>query len=189
MVSYDLRYLAAFVEVFEKYLLSNDLYWPPGIRALSGEAPYPSLTPGTALLALRRAQFSLTDAREREEWERLKRQFEVTRGQWRIAWEKKAAQDFRARLGLWSNFLDELREASEANVDRYPYEVTRRVQLELLRPECAALPQAEIGLLAGLDRLLRAYLSPGAFIWKADLEAAFPKDAFWYLYGILKRNI
>lgn len=189
MASYDLRYLAAFVEVFEKYLLSDDLYWPPGIRALSGEVPYPSLTPGTALLAMRRGQLLLVDAREREEWARLQRQFEVTRGHWRTAWEKKAAQDFRARLGLWSNFLDELREASEANVDRFSYEVTRRVQLELLRPECAALPQAEIALLAGLDRLLKAYLSPGAFLWKPDLETAFPCDPFWYLYGVLKRNI
>lgn len=59
MTDYDLRYLAAGVKALESYLLSSDLYWPPGIEARSGESPYPSLTPGNILLAKLRAETRL----------------------------------------------------------------------------------------------------------------------------------
>jgi hypothetical protein len=40
--------------------------------------------------------------------------------------------------------------------------------------------------LATLDALLRARFVPGAFALDAGLQAAFPPDPYWYLYGAPK---
>ncbi len=65
--NYDLRYLAAGVENLESYLLSADLYWPPGIQSKPGETPYPSLTPANLLLARKKAEIRLDNTPEQFE--------------------------------------------------------------------------------------------------------------------------
>jgi hypothetical protein len=83
--------------------------------------------------------------------------------------------------------LQEYRENPENNADRYPYEVQRRVMLELLSPDAAQAPQAERDMLPSLDQLLRAVFIPGEFAWEIELQPGFPPDEFWYLYGRLKK--
>ena len=93
---------------------------------------------------------------------------------------------FRARLKLWSNFLEDHRQNPEANVDRYHYEVTRRVQLHLLQPDADDRYEAEDQLLIGLDVYLKAVFVSNGFIWDQELSDGFPPDPYWYLYGHLK---
>jgi hypothetical protein len=116
----------------------------------------------------------------------LERWLDEMRSRWRVAWEAKATRGFHARLNLWRDFLQEYRESPENNTDRYPYEVQRRVMLELLLPD-AKPPQAEIDMLRGLDGLLKAVLVPGNFVWEPELQRGFPPDPYWYLYGHLKK--
>jgi hypothetical protein len=105
---------------------------------------------------------------------------------WRVAWEQKTAQEFRARLNLWRDFLEEYRQNQEANADRYPYEVQRRVMIDLLEVWSADISRAESELLSALDQLLKSVWIPGDFIWDDNLAPGFPPDRFWYLYGGLK---
>ena len=186
MIDYDLRYLAAGLEALEPYLLNSGLYWPPGVEAKAGQPPYPSLTPGSLLLALRRAEIRASADGSQVEFKRICDRFYKIKTQWLTAWEKKTAQDFHARLGLWRNFLEEFREKPAANLDRYSYEITRRVQLHLLLPEAGDLPAAELQMLSGLDRKLKAIFREGDFVWETDLIPAFPKDPFWFLYGMME---
>jgi hypothetical protein len=72
------------------------------------------------------------------------------------------------------------------NVDRYAYEVSRRVMLHFLQIEADPIPSHERELLAGLDKVLSAVLVPGGFIWDQDLLDGFPSQDFPYLYGTLK---
>ncbi len=186
---YDLRYLQVGLDQLETYLLAKELYWPINAAAPAGEPPYPQLTPGGLLLARQRLQASAKSPVEQDTLAGLERRFQAVLSQWRTAWGKKAAADFHARLRLWGDFLDEYRQRPAAQFDRYAYEVSRRVQLNLLRPEALALPGAEIDALNGLDKLLQAVFLPGSFAWEATLQPAFPQTDYWFLYGKLSRDL
>lgn len=182
---YELRYLEAGLAVLESYLLSGDLYWPIGIKAQRGERPYPLLTLGGLLLSERRAHAFPLTMEQRTRLEQVDTQIDALRSNWRVAWGQKAAVEFRSRLNLWRNFIEEYRDNPEAHFDRYAYEVSRRVQLQLLGQDAEKLSDAETNLLNGLDQYLRAKLNPGEFVWESEIQSGFPLDTFWYLYGTL----
>jgi hypothetical protein len=188
-VAYDLHYLQAGLDQLESYLLSNDIYRPIGLQAAHGQPPYPQLTLGWLLLARLRAQAttqaSPSTSTERLDLDRLNQQLYSLRGRWRSAWGLKAGAEFRARLSLWRDFLEEYRAEPASNLDRYPYEVSRRVLLELLSQEASSLPEASLQALAGLDAWLRAVLLPAGFVWEPVLALSFPQSTYWYLYGAL----
>jgi hypothetical protein len=186
MNDYEVRYLAAFEQVLEQYLLSNELYWPPGVSARGGESPYPSLTPGSLCFFRIQARARTSGLAGEAEFLRIDNEIVKVLSTWQIAWEKKAAQDFHARLQLWSNYLDDFRERPEANLDRYPYEVSRRVQLELLQQEVKDISISDLKLLDLLDRRLKGIFQPGEFIWDPVLVLVFTRKKFWYLFGMIK---
>lgn len=186
LAGYDMGYLRAGVEEMEAYLLSSEVYWPTGVKSPPGQPPYPQLTLGGVLLAQRRAHHFPGGAGDLQALSRLEAELEANRSHWRVAWEKKAAREFHARLMLWRDYLEEFRLHPENHADRYAYEVSRRVLLDLLQAETGDIPGAETELLAALDRQLQAHFAPGAFVWENGLQAAFPPDQFWYLYGNLR---
>ena len=185
-VDYELRYLQAGISVLEDYILANDLYWPIGVRAESGNPPYPRLTLGGMLFAQKKARARPLNSNQQGELEDIENQMKDLRNRWRGAWEKKAAAEFHSRLKLWNNFWEDFRENPDANLDRYNYEVNRRVQLELLADAAGNLSRAEVEMLRGLDGKLRTMLMPGDFIWESELASSFPSDKYWYLYGWIK---
>jgi hypothetical protein len=187
-VESDLRFLESGLVDLEGYLLSKELYWPVGVSAPGGSPPYPRLTLGNLLLSRRRLSARSLGPGQQTELDRLNRRLEETRSRWRNAWEQKAQREFQVRLNLWRDFLNEYRESPSGNADRFRYEVTRRVLLELLEPEAGSVPQAEREMLSGLDGLLRVVFTSGGFIWEPELQAAFPVGTFWYLYGWLKEG-
>lgn len=183
---YDLGYMRAGVQILEEYLFSPDIYWSLGISSPKGEPPYPSLTLGGLLLAQARLRSPLGSSEIHHAREILDREFETMYQRWRVAWEKKATREFHARLFLWRDYLEEYRSSPENHADRYSYEVSRRVMLQLLEPYAANVPQAEKDMLCGLDELLQAVFVQGDFIWETGLMAVFPPQTFWYLYGHLR---
>jgi hypothetical protein len=186
---YDLRYLQAGAEILEDFLLSQDVYWPVGIQAPPGETPYPQLSLGGLVLAKARAQVHDHTPDEAKQLHRTLEQIEATREKWRAAWGNKAASEMAARLNQWRIYLEDYRENPQANYDRYSYEVFRRVTIALLSTQADRMRDAEQEMLQGLDTVVKALLSPGGFIWETDLQRAFPRSAFWYLYGLLPKEI
>lgn len=186
--TYDLRFARAGLEVLENFLLAGDIYWPIGIKAAKGETPYPQLSLGNLLLALERGQSSATSPKDRNEISQLKQEIEAIFQRWPVAVQNKAGRELSARLTQWRNFIEEYREYPEANFDRYPYEIFRRVVISLLLPIAPSLGNAEQDLLNGLDGLLKSLLQAGDFIWDKVLQVSFPEASFWYLYGRLPKN-
>jgi hypothetical protein len=185
-VDYELRYLQAGISILEDYILSNDMYWPVGVRAESGNPPYPRLTLGGMLFARKKAQARPLNVAQRNELGNIEAQMDELQNRWRVAWENKAIAEFHSRLQLWNNFWEDFRDNPDANVDRYNYEVNRRVQLELLSDTADNIPQAELNMLKGLDGKLHAVLVPSDFIWEPELASSFPPDKYWYLYGWIR---
>jgi hypothetical protein len=188
-IEYDLKYIQAGLVDLEGYLLSKELYWPVGASAPAGETHYPRLTLGNLLLARARLSGRDLDPQQRAEFERLDQRLQEISKQWQVAWGQKAAREFSARLKLWRDFLDEYRKQPNANLDRYAYEVSRRVTLQLLSSETREIHEEEADLLHGLDELLRAVFIPGQFVWDMELKASFPKSTYWYLYGMPKEEL
>lgn len=185
-VEYDLKYLQAGLVDLEGYLLSNELYWPTGANPPAGGRPYPRLTLGNMQLSRKRLEAEPLTSEQREELDRLTAKMDETHKQWQSAWEAKAARELTARINLWRDYLEDYRENPEANLDRYDYEVSRRVMVELLLPDVGKAPSAETELLSGLDRLLKSVFIPGSFIWESHLMQSFPQSQYWFLYGMPK---
>jgi len=185
---YDLRFLRAALPQMEAYLLSNVVYWPIGVHSPAGEPPYPQLTTGNVLLAELRSQVSATAGQQLMERKNFSQQLEEIRSHWTVAWMKKTRQEFRARLNLWRDYLVEYRENPNANYDRYSYEVSRRVLLELLSIENDQIPPPDLDLLSSLDLIVKEYFRIGEFIWQSEWTPIFPESRFWFLYGFLPAN-
>jgi hypothetical protein len=185
-VDRDLGYLSIAVELLEDYLLSKEIFWRVNLRAPRGEPGYPSLTLGGILLAQIRLQARELTSTQSDHFYSLDDEVNKMSNKWRIAWENKAKNEFRIRLNLWRNFLEDYRQNPSGNADRYGYEVSRRVMLHLLEQEAREIPLSERNLLSGLDRILSGVLIEGDFVWDEDMVAGFPEQTYPYLYGELK---
>jgi hypothetical protein len=188
-IEYDLNYLQAGLADLEGYLLSNELYWSIDAGAPAGESPYPRMTLGNLFLAATRLSGRRLSTAERAQLEHLNKSMHAIRQHWLVAWGQKSSREFSARLRLWRDFLDEYRNHPGENLDRYAYEVTRRVILHLLSSEAQDVPEEETDLLNGMDNLLRAAFLPGRFVWNEKLKNSFPENPYWYLYGTLKEEL
>jgi hypothetical protein len=167
----DLRFVKEAVPQLQEYLLSNELYWP-----LSGSLP--RLTPGSLLLTLARLEIQ-----EPVEASKMEAQVQSICAKWRSAWEKKVAREMANRLRLWSQFLSDYVNAPDQNLDSYRTEARGRTILQLLLIEQPDAPE-KIAM-TELDGMLKSRLVPGEFLWEPELQAVFPENIFWFLYGKL----
>jgi len=184
---YELGYIQAALPVLENYLLAENVYWTLVAVSPVGGPTYPNLTLGTLLLTLQKLRARNLSFDLQFELERAESMIGRQQSQWRSAWEKKSSQEFGARLRLWGNYLEDYRRDAVNNIDRYAYEVSRRVMLTLLMV-FADPADEEREMLNGLDIILRSVFIPGSFIWEEVYASGFPEDQFWYLYGQLRGN-
>jgi hypothetical protein len=182
---YQLDFIQAGIDQLTDYLFSDLIYWPIGIRAVSGYPAYPQLTLGTLILFLHQAEALSTGSKSKSELSKSKNDLELIRRRWQVHWRRKAGAEFKARIKLWRDFLQEYRKDPEGNYDRYEYEVTRRVMLEWLNQEATDLKKPELEMLESLDLLLKSLIFRGDYIWDQNVKSEFPEEVFWYLYGRL----
>lgn len=184
-VIYDLKYYKAAMVELEEYLLSSLRDWPLLISPPATSPPYPRLSPGALLLCRRRLHPSRLDADQIAVLTDLDRQKEILFEHWLSAWQAKTSLDFNINLTLWQNYLQEGQDQGAY----YHAEVRQRVILDLLQEEMPSKPAPLQVNLSALDsRLKRAFIS-GAFVWQDDLQAAFPLERFWYLYGQIRVTV
>lgn len=183
---YELQYLKAGAVELEAYLLSAELYWPIGIRVSRRQKAYPRLTLGILSIARVKASVLAASPAQKDAFEDVADQITAAQNQWRSAWGRKASSEYRSRINLWRNFLDDYRQHPASHFDRYGYEVERRALLQLLADDADEVRGREDLLLDSLDQYLKAIIVPGGFIWDTDLEPGFPQDPYWYLYGLLR---
>ena len=183
---YDLGFLEAAVELLQNYLLSKEIYWKMTASSPPGEPGYPSLTLGAILLSQKRVASRELNSLQAGRKLKVENKIDQVRTKWRTAWRGKAREEFRSRLDLWRNYLEEFRQDPEGNYDRFPYEVSRRVMLWLLHREAEGVPAAQEQMLAGLDRVLEGLMLPGEFVWDDSLAGGFSSQQYPYLYYRLR---
>lgn len=184
--TYELEYLHHALDELERYLLSDELFWPVLARP-SGGGSFLKLTIGNLLFSLKKLE-TLSAGRklshaEEADLRAIQAELETIQRQWQVAWESKASREFKSRFGQWAHVLNDLKKDFEAQAPYFHTEVRLRVLLALL-DEYA--PDTEGYDLAPLDAFLERLLSTGRFAWAPELESGFPRDEFWYLYGEMK---
>ena len=174
-----LRSIAADLDSFIK---SDAVHWSL-TNAGSYASHYPQLSLGVLLLtqAKLRALGGRLPPDQQSHLAQAQQAVAALRSRWRANWLRKAEKEVETRLNAWARAVRELNPAD------YPAAVQSRLMLDLLLED--AHGEAAPGLhqararLATLDSLLRAKFKPGVFALDDDLQAAFPGDPFWYLYG------
>jgi hypothetical protein len=174
------------VELLEDYLLAKEIYWKMNTSSPPGEPGFPALTLGGLLLAKSRISGRQLTAPKDERRSKLIIEIDRIQLKWRTAWRNRAKEEYRSRLDLWRNFLEEFRRDPQGNFDRYGYEINRRVMLQLLSEDLPDIPISQQELLAGLDRVLKGMMVRGDFVWDNELAEGFPPDSFPYLYLTLR---
>jgi hypothetical protein len=185
-LDYELGYIQAGLDLLERYLLSDEVFWPLTASPPEGGVEYPRLTLDGLLLANARMISFPMSSDQKGVVEKLSWELERFRLKWRTAWEKKAGECYRVRVRMWRDFLNEYQDNPEDNASRYRYEVRFRVMLELIKKELAQQTTAEAGLLDTLDRYLKGVFVPGEFIWEREIRGGFAPEVYWYLYGKLE---
>lgn len=163
------------------YLLSDVLFWQ-----MQASSDYPKLSLGLMLLirAELEARAPQLPSAQLAEVDKANREIDVALSKWPVAAEKKALQELRSRINLWKAYWDDYVDDPYAHAHHYPDEVTQRVIAALLLLRFPRLSDSsEAKRLVSLDAQLRGLLKSGAFLWPTELQAAFPKDEFWFLYG------
>lgn len=177
----DLRILQAMSSELKDYLLKDILYW-----RLEGPASFPLMTLGGYLLRLHRVealagrldlagQAALRDAR---------REYDTQTRAWSLRAAAKYQQELDARLKLLAEYLGEL-ETGVAAAGHWPHEAEIRTMIALLldaaRAACDVAPYA--ARVRALDVSLERRLEPSGFVGDPALEAAYPRETFWWMWS------
>jgi hypothetical protein len=183
---YNLKLVNFILEEIEDYILSSEVFWPLSKRPHTGP-PLPRLTLGGLFLTLDELNAQEKDMSPSQvaDYYKLKLQMEKVHKKWAVGLERKAAQELRSRLNLWRAYLMDLEEKTDTP-ENYGHEVRYRVMFEYLADLATRQPEIEpqVMEMRSLDVRLRKIFVPGAFVWDPQLEDIYPRDTFWYLYGL-----
>ncbi|HTP11299.1 MAG TPA: hypothetical protein VMP08_23760 [Anaerolineae bacterium] len=180
--STELTIVQCMARDLEEYLKSDVLYWHVAEPNPLGRH-MPQLTIGALLEAITRAaaaQNELTSD-QREALEAARAQLDRIRAAHAARFVSKAIHELHGRLGAWKANLDD---ESRKSKSFYAQDARVRAKIFLLEKALGADVPVEVQKFREqIDLELFEVFVPGEFIWDARLQAAFPKDPCWWLYG------
>jgi hypothetical protein len=96
-------------------------------------------------------------------------------------YDRKAIHELRGRLDAWRAFVDDDDRKAAAF---YVQDVRVRAKIYLLEGALGKDVQSDLRhYRERLDQNLLENFVSGEFVWDARLQAAFPKNSCWWLYG------
>ncbi len=182
-LSRDWIFIRAAVDSLQDYLLSSELYWPLFVHPkekVTGNLL--QLTLGNLILTQARLQGYPWAAAQLSELADANQKIAQTREKWKSAWTKKAVLEIPARIKLWRNYVEELCDQPHAKAASYPFQARWRTELHFLDREIAGKVEMDLSSIKDLDLRLKRITQPAKFVWEAEIEPAFPRETFWYLY-------
>jgi hypothetical protein len=167
------------VRDLEEYLKSDVLYWHVAEPNPLG-SHMPQLTIGALLEALVRAEASHTETQSLAVARALHDQIRAAHP---ALYVSKAIRELHSRLDAWKA---DLGDSGRKTQGVYAQDVRVRAKIYLLEQALGADMSAELKLQREhLDQELYEVFVPGDFVWDPHLQAAFPQDPCWWLYGHL----
>ncbi len=184
----DLKELAKMGDSIEKYVPSNELYMSVGGGGFFSASNMPQLTTGAFLLRLRRLTHfrdQMTSVQEAT-LDKAIVQHDSVRKEWAVHYEKKAIREGLSRLKSMNEFFRECRDSMKLCANAYPTEALRRTivqELVMAMDDYGYDKHEVITQTHKTDGELRRWITAGEFIWSETLQAVYPQDSFWWLYG------
>ncbi len=172
MLKRDIAYLNHSPSELESFLLSNDT-----IRVL----PNLALSTGGILLAQKR----LMAAGLTHEVASSCQQIEDIRGQWKVAWQKKCHAELKMRMRQWGDFLLGMAPDKTEPTTAYKHQVRSRVIMQLIEDSIPIQAQEFSESISRKDKILAKFTVENDFIWEPEVQSAFPREKFWYLYRVM----
>lgn len=104
-----------------------------------------------------------------------------------VRFETRAHQELHMRIAEWIGFLRDINRRAKTEVNYYAGEVDTRVVIKelvdaLQRPPYE-LQEGVLEEISATDRMLKTRLLDHEFIWDPIWQPAYPRPAYWWLYG------
>ena len=185
LLSRDLGILEDMVLHMGGYLLTDATRWDVG------KSGAPPITVGGYLMRRRRLGV-LADLLNEDERGRLaaaNADYDTVVVRQTVRYEARALAEAGARMREWTGYLRDVAASKRLAADHahYAYKTDIRVVLaevlDLLGQPPYRLPEHVAADVAALDHRFRARWQPGAFVWAAVWEPAYPAERYWWLYG------
>lgn len=185
-IAEDLKETEAFVDSLDGYLQQDQLYGSVG-GGFFTSGRMPALTVGSLAMRLRRLQIleNLLTPEQRAQLDAAREKHDAIRKHWHAHYIAKLEKEIKSRLDAMRPFFEEAQSDPQLASKVYGPEVMRRTIAEE-----AIIALAEMGedtgdltrKARGADAALRRYVQPSEFAWGSQLEPAYPRERFWWMY-------
>ena len=187
----DLAVVVAMAAQFESYILKGQVYRTvvvptPGDHRGAGERPVQS-SGGDVLARLHKlaAQAGSLSPEQAQALATAKTQIDTATGRLPSHYQALLLREARARLNSLNWFLDDCNENRRECRVQYPFEIRNRQRIaEIHKALDAASADAVATQVASIDQRLQSMLTRGDFIWELSVAHVYPRQEYWYLYGL-----
>lgn len=179
-----LAVLASMVEHLDDYLDDDRLFKTITAYPADGERLV-KLTVGAMLDLTDELHSRDLTATQEEKLTELEQHAGRVRQQRSGAYYDKVAHELKSYADSWRWFLQSCEDGDRRCVTEYPDEVTTRLRIERLLNEAGDRQEVadQRRRIEKLDQRLRNIWSPGEFVLRDAPAEAYPRDAYWWLYG------
>ena len=187
----DLAVVEAMAEQFESYILGGQVYRTvvvptPGDRR--GAAARPVQSSGGDVLARLHKLAAQSELLSREQAQRVaeaRGAIEKATARLPSHYQALLLREARARLNSLNWFLDDCSENRRECRVQYPFEIRNRQRIaEIAKALEAENAGALATQVAAVDQRLQGMMTGGEFVWEAAVAHVYPREAYWYLYGL-----
>ena len=182
---FDLAVVEAMAAEIKDYLLADILYWQLSPDH-SISPPPPLLTIGGYLLRAQRLEGLRPELspEQRDRLETAEKAFRQTMLTWAAHADQHIEHELKARLDSWHWFVEDCAANESSCTAYYATEAELRTVIALLIEAGTGVDLSEYAQrLKAIDANFREWFRPGDFVWRPDLQVAFPADRYWWLYG------
>ena len=186
----DLAVVQAMAAQFESYIMRGEVYRtvvvPASADGGAGERPVQSSC-GDVLARLHKlaAQAGSLSGEQKQVLASAKAQIDTATGRLPSHYQALLLREARARLNSLNWFLDDCNENRRECRVQYPFEIRNRQRIaEIYKALEAGSADALATQVASIDQRLQSMLTSGEFIWETSVAHVYPREAYWYLYGL-----
>ncbi len=187
----DLAVVEAMAAQFESYIMRGQVYRTvvvptPSDSRGAGERPVQS-SGGDVLARLHKlgAQSDSLSAEQKKALASASAQIDKATGRLPSHYQALLLREARARLNSLNWFLDDCSENRRECRVQYPFEIRNRQRIaEIGKALESGSADAVATQVASIDQRIQGMLTSGEFVWEATVAHVYPREEYWYLYGL-----
>lgn len=182
--STDLEIVEGMIPELEDYIIKDEVYRTVILPTSAGDQNI-RMTGGDLLARLHRlnGERSELSASQQQRLDVVQSKAdEIIRGL-RSRFNQRLLREMKARLDSLRWFFDDCGADRQRCRIEFPFEMRNRQRVEeILKHVGKEVPEDLRAMLTRVDKRIREFGKPGAFIWTPRAEKIYPREPYWYLY-------